>query len=103
MTVAEPIREDDDDAARIAVGQRRLVEMKLAALRAIQIPPNDPDARILRGLVQSDLDRMTAQQDYDLECLCWRWRRRISRAFAPRLNPADPLVRAERERMMAHG
>ena len=103
MTVAEPIRDDDDHAARVAVAQRRLVEMKIAALRAIAIPPAEPDARTLRGLVGADLDRLTAQQEYDLECLCWRWRRRISRAFAPKLNPADPLVRAERERMLAHG
>jgi len=96
LTVAEPIREEPatETVARISWADRELAGKTIAALRQVRIPPAHADARALRRLARVDLDRITAEECELVRLLSWRWRRQLPAGLAPKLNPADPIVRS---------
>lgn len=89
-----PRENNDDDAARLALAEAELARRTVAALRAVRMPAGHADVRVLRSLARCDLDRITAEQRLLLRLMAWRWRRNIPAGLAPRMNPADPIVRA---------
>jgi hypothetical protein len=90
-----PPREDNsDDAARLARAEAELRRRTVAALRRAPIRPCCRDAREVRRLAGIDMERISGADIEALDLLAWRWRRALPPGLAPKLNPADPVVRA---------
>jgi hypothetical protein len=80
------------DAARLASAETELRRVLIRALRDV-IMLTDSDTAVRRRLVAADLARWTREEQRDLDRLAWKYRRRLPRHLAPRLNPDDPIVR----------
>jgi hypothetical protein len=86
--------EPDDDAARLAWAERGAQAAMIAALRRVRMPPRHADAAALRRRAHAELDRLSSEDRELLRLLAWRWRRQLPAHLAPKLPPADPIVRA---------
>lgn len=90
-------REHDDDDARVAAAVRQAQLNTLHALANAPIGANSrerKDVLDLRAIVQANRIRLTAKEADRIRALAWKWRRHLPRGTAPKLNPADPIVRA---------
>ena len=79
---------------------RRTLELSIEALRRVN--SSGADRTILRDLLAADLDRITRAQLDALARLAWKHRRQLPAHLAPELNPDDPIVRAMRQKELAH-
>ena len=92
-----PVSDQDtpeQDAVRIRYARVTLAGKQIAALRNLRLPPGHRDAQLLRGLIRTDMSRISPEELHVLDGLCWRWRRHGLAHLAPKLNPDDPIVKA---------
>lgn len=90
--------EQDDDAARLAESERALMGLTVTRLKEIGLPKGSGDARFLEQMdlrinVKRELPAKTEIER--IKTLAWTHRRRMPRHMAPRLPPADPIVREQ--------
>lgn len=89
MTYREP--GDSEEASRVRKALVTAARARMAALRDVVRPGSYDHALVHR--------RPDMLDDVDLALLsrlCWHYRKRIPRHFAPSQNPDDPIVREQR-------
>jgi hypothetical protein len=100
-----PPEPEDDDAPRVARAVRGAQLGKLEALAMASIPAGSRDRKDvldLRAKLERDREPLTQKEQDRIAALMWKYRRQLPRGIAPKLNPADPVVRENAAKENAH-
>lgn len=100
-----PPEPEEDAAPRVNRAVRSALLGKLNALAHCSIAAGSRDRQdviALRERVEKDSTPLTQKQQDRVAQLMWRYRRQLPRGIAPRLNPADPVVRENAAKETAH-
>ena len=97
--------EPEEDAPRVARAVRAALLGNLHSLAMCSIPAGSRDRKdVLDIRAKLDLDRepLTHKETDRIKSLMWKYRRQLPRGLAPKLNPADPIVREIAEKELSH-
>lgn len=105
LNLSQPPEPPEDDAPRVNRAVRAALLGKLNALAHCSIPAGSRDRQdviALRQRVEQDSAALTQKQQDRVAQLMWKYRRQMPRGIAPKLNPADPIVRENAAKELAH-
>lgn len=91
-----PPEHDHDANRRVHRTVRQAALAKLDALAGVAIRAGSRDRQDvlrLRDKLHADRDPLSHREQERLAQLAYKYRRQLPRGIAPRLNPADPIVR----------
>lgn len=95
----EPDSTAAEDAASVVAAQAEATRRVVIAVHMAMHRGKSTveDRTKIRELRRAEPGRMTDEQLLALDRLAWKFRRALSAGLAPRMNPDDPIVRAQRE------
>lgn len=100
-----PPERDDDATERLHRTLRQAALGKLDLLAQANIPAGSRDRQDvlrLRDKLHADREPLTQKEQDRIAQLMWKHRRQLPRGLAPKLNPADPIVREIAEKELSH-
>ena len=100
-----PREREEEDAPRVARAVRAAHLGNLTALANCSIAAGSRDRKDvldLRAKLERGREELTQKEAERIRNLMWKFRRQLPRGIAPTLNPADPVVRENAEKDLAH-